>query len=511
MKKLKFISSRYFICLIIMIAQICGIIALFTFLAHYAPILWVAAFITNFFTYLYIVNHDMNPEFKIPWISIVLLFPPFGSLIFALLHKRKMKRKETRHLEILSNVTVSITKDIASQNSLKTDDRLAFGKALSLVRDDPYAEVFQNTAATYYPLGEEMWKQILIDLESAKKFIFLEYFIVEPGVMWDSMLNILEEKVKSGVEVKMLFDDIGCMATLPEKYDVKLREMGIQCYRFSKLAPEASTIYNNRDHRKILVVDGKIGYTGGINLADEYINEIQKFGHWKDGGIRLQGDAVRGLLKLFMINWDVNSKTISAYNNYLSCTESLIDDNANGYFIPFGSGPEPAYHRPVGKNVFLNIINQAQYYVYITTPYLIIDYDLTTALQNASIRGVDVRIITPHVPDKKLIQVMTRTAYSALMEAGVHIYEYTDGFIHGKTVLSDDQYAIVGTINLDYRSLVHHYENAVWIYGADVLRDIWVDFDDTFEKSLIIQKDSIKMNLINKILRDCIRLFAPLL
>lgn len=510
MKTIKYTLLRYILCVIVILAEVGGIIAFFTALAHYAPFLWTAAFITSFAAYLSIVNLDANPEFKIPWISVVLFLPPFGALLFAMFYKRKMRKKEIRHWENIKSATEGLARNTEDLNLLKSEDRLAYGKALAIIGDDPNAEVFQHTNTAYFPLGEDMWQQILPDLERAKHFIFLEYFIVQEGTMWDSMLRILERKAASGVEVRMLFDDVGCMATLPENYDAKLREKGIQCYRFSKLYPEATTAHNNRDHRKILVIDGKVGYTGGINLADEYINHIEKHGHWKDGGIRLEGAAVIGLTRLFLLNWDVNRKTVSDYARYLE--GSVLEENTrnDGFFIPFGSGPQPAYERPVGKNVFLNLINQAQFYLYITTPYLIIDYDLTTALQNAATRGVDVRIVTPRIPDKELVQLLTRTSYSALMKHGVRIFEYTPGFIHAKTALSDDQYAIVGTINLDYRSLVHHYENAVWIYGSSVLRDIWQDIDQTLEVSEEIDKNSIHMTLFQKAIRDCIRLFSPL-
>lgn len=510
LKNVKFHFSRYGISILLILAEVGGIAALFSVLAHYVPLLWIAAFITSFVAFLSIVNLNTNPEYKVPWLSIVLLLPPLGALLYGMFYHRKMKKKEIAHLDKLSETMNEIAKDTTTLNGLRREDRLAFGKALSLVRDDPHAEAYMQTSASYFGLGEQMFEQILLDLEGAQNFIFLEYFIVENGLMWDTMLHILKEKAACGVEIRMLFDDIGCMFTLPENYDATLRSYGIDCYRFSKLVPEATTVHNNRDHRKILVVDGKFGYTGGINLADEYINHTVIHGHWKDGGIRLEGMAVKGLMKLFLMNWDINQKTVSDYDDYLSAATPVASENENGVYIPFGSGPMPAYHVPVGENAFLNIINQAQNYVYITTPYLIIDYDLTEALERAAVRGVDVRIITPHVPDKKLVQLLTRNTYPALTQSGVRIYEYTPGFIHSKTVLSDDDYAIVGTINFDFRSLVHHYENAVWMYHSEITVLIKNDILNTISVSKEMTIDSVKMNWFQKIVRDLIRLFAPL-
>lgn len=407
----------------------------------------------------------MNPEYKIPWISIVLLFPPLGALFYGLFHGRRMTKKEAKHLEKLSGSLELLNRDSSCLDSLAEEDRNAHGKVLSLLNKDRYADVFGNTNSEYFPLGEAMFERMLMDMKEAKEFIFLEYFIVEIGFMWNTMLDILKEKTKEGVEIRMLYDDIGCMETLPQNYVKYLRQCNIMCSCFSKLTGDASPIHNNRDHRKIMVIDGMVGYTGGINLADEYINYINRFGHWKDGGIRLEGKAVSSLTKLFLINWDLNLKTISEYNKYLEYKGENIE--TKGYYIPFGSGPAPLPRTPAGKDVFLNIINQAKAYVYITTPYLIIDAELTNALKNA--------------------------------------------FIHSKNVLSDDIYGVVGTINFDYRSLVHHYENAVWMYRTNVLSDMKKDFIETFAISEEMNMSKARITLTQKILKAGIRLFAPLL
>lgn len=249
---------------------------------------------------------------------------------------------------------------------------------------DHNADVYDGTESQFFPLGEEMFQKMLEDLRKAEKFIFLEYYIVEEGIMWNSILDILREKAAQGVEVKMLYDDIGCMATLPGDYTSRLQAMGIDAHKFNKVIPRMTVAYNNRDHRKILVVDGQIGYTGGINLADEYINHIERFGHWKDGGIRLNGRAVKALTRLFLMNWYINRGKISDFDRYHLDNKAV---DASGLYIPYGSGPKPMYKAQVGKNVYQNIISQATDYVYIATPYLIIDYDLTEDIKNAAMRG----------------------------------------------------------------------------------------------------------------------------
>lgn len=503
MKALKMVLYKYGIQTLCIVLEILGIIYFFGFLAHYAKILWVLAYITNYVAFISVVNKKKNPEFKIPWISIILLIPLFGTLMYGMFYSRKMSKKEIKHFRKLENEYKYI---IENKNYKKEGlDILTQGKINNLLHDDYLAQVYTNTTSKYYALGEKMFEDMLNDLKNAKEFIFLEYFIVEKGFMWDSILKILTNKVKEGVEVRMLYDDIGCTITLPRNYDKQLRKLGIKCYKFNKFSPKASCIHNNRDHRKILVIDGKVGYTGGINLADEYINKVEKHGHWKDGGIRIEGQAVNGLTRLFILNADVNNKTITDYKRY----ERNYKVNGSGIYIPFGSGPEPLYKNQVGENVFLNIINQAQKYVYITTPYLIIDYSLCESLKKAAIRGVDVKIITPHIPDKKIIHLTTRSFYNELIEAGVKIYEYKNGFIHAKTILSDDKYGVIGTINFDYRSLVHHYENAVFMYETDILCDVKIDINNTIKISN--EMKVMKVSFAHRTILSLIRLFITML
>ena len=350
---------------------------------------------------------------------------------------------------------------------------------------------------------------MLSDLEAAEKFIFMEYFIIEEGLFWDSILEILKRKAASGVCVRVLYDDIGCMSTLPGNYAKKLKAFGIEASPFSRLRGNADSEFNNRSHRKILVIDGKIGYTGGINIADEYINKVQRFGHWKDTAIRLEGQAVYELTRLFLSDYGLNVKKLPE-DKYTLYPE-ISDIENDGYYIPFGDGPNPIYDRRVGKSVIQNMLNNSTKYMYMTTPYLIIDNDLCQSIENAALRGVDVRIIVPHIPDKKLVFEMTKSFYHRLINAGVRIYEYTPGFIHAKSYLSDGSAAMIGTINLDYRSLVHHFENGVYVYGGSIIKDIERDIVETIGKSEEITKTKLKTGIINRFIRALVRVFAPML
>ncbi len=464
----------------------------------------------SFFAFLHLINRDANPEYKIPWSFMILALPPVGAFLYFVFYQRRMTKKEAKWLK--NSVAKMRRKSLVDEGctALSEEDALAAGKARAILADDAFAEVYRKSSSEFFATGEEYFKAFLADLRSAADFIFLEFFIIGEGELWDEVHGILKEKAASGVEVRLLYDDFGCMKTLPSYYEWTLRKEGIYTYRFARVSPRVSSMHNNRDHRKICVIDGRVGYTGGVNIADEYVNRIIRFGYWKDGGIRLYGDAVKGLTKLFLSGWDLTSRSESDYPKYLNAS-SPLEKPDGGYYIPFGAGPAPIYKRYVGKNVFLSLINQAEKYVYITTPYLIIDYDLTEALRSAAIRGVDVRIITPGIPDKKLVNIMTKSSYPYLVEAGVKIYEYVPGFIHEKTLVSDDKYAVIGTINFDYRSLVHHYEDAVWMYNAPAVKAAGDEFKKTLEVSERVDFELSRLTFTEWVFKMFARIFAPFL
>ena len=367
---------------------------------------------------------------------------------------------------------------------------------------------YKNTKVSYYKIGEEFYKALLESLKKAKKFIFMEYFIIEEGKMWNSILEVLKEKVNKGVKIFVIYDDFGCMTTLNDKYYKKLEVIGINCIPSNKFTPVLSKIHNNRDHRKITVIDGIIGFTGGINLADEYINEKVKFGHWKDTAIKLEGEGVKGLTALFLETWNTQCKNEIDVKEFMNIKYEL--NNEKCVVVPYGDGPEDFYENSVAKYVYLNILNSAKKYVYITTPYLICDYEIMNTICNCAKKGVDVRIVTPYIPDKKTVFWMTRSNYEILIESGVKIYEYTPGFIHAKQFICDDIFAVCGTVNLDYRSLIHHFECGVWFYNAECILDMKKDFNEIIEVSNEILNPKINLGSMKTIFVEVMKEFFPL-
>ena len=508
-RKIRFLMSKYGFSILFMGFELWFSFAAFFWLNEWFPN-WLSVTIMVLLyisTILAIVNRNMPPESKVTWLLIAVV-PVFGSLLYLMFGERRLSKKEMKQLENMESMEFREDNSRELRLKLKEENKAVYGMVKSLLSMDHNADLYNGTSSTFFPLGDQMFKQLLEDLRSAKKFIFMEFYIIDEGLMWDSILEILIEKVKEGVEVKLLYDDIGCMATLAGNYTKRLRKLGIDAHKFNKVIPRLTVAYNNRDHRKILVVDGQIGYTGGINLADEYINQIERFGHWKDSAVRIEGRAVKALTRLFLMTWYINQGEIEDFDKYHMENRAV---DGEGLYIPFGSGPKPIYKSQVGKAVYQNMINQATDYVYITTPYLIIDYDLTEDIRNAALRGVDVRIVTPFIPDKKLIQIVTRGAYPDLMEAGVKIYEYLPGFVHSKQVLVDDEIAVVGTINFDYRSLVHHYENAIWMYETPEIPKIRADFDNIFAVSREIKLETFRVAWYQHLVKEIMQLFAPML
>ena len=507
-RKFRLLMSKYGFSIAIILIELFVIFGIILYMSQIAPIIWVTlVFLISVATVIAIVNRSMTPESKVTWL-IVTFVPVFGPLLYLMFGERRQSKKELKQLQELNSIAFHENDGHQLHLQLQETDKSAYGIINALLHMDSNAEVYEHTDSQFFADGEEMWQQMLEDLKRAEKFIFLEYYIVDEGLMWDSIREILEEKAAQGVEVKMLYDDIGCMVTLPGDYTVHLRSKGIDAHKFNKVVPRMTVAYNNRDHRKILVIDGQISYTGGINLADEYINQIERFGHWKDSGIRIDGPATQAFTRLFLMNWYINRGEISDFDQYHLENQTR---SGSGLCIPYGSGPKPIYKTKVGKIVYQNLINQAEDFVYITTPYLIIDYDLTEDIKNAAMRGVDVRIVTPCVPDKKIIQLVTRGAYPDLLSAGVRIFEYTPGFIHSKQMIVDDRFAAVGTINLDYRSLVHQYENAVLLYKTESIADIRKDFEDIFEVSQEIFSDTINPTWYQMMIKEVTQLFAPML
>ena len=452
-----------------------------------------------------IIKESKNLSRDLPWIIIIMLFPIVGALLYIIiggnLHKSKVLKNIKQSEEngyIFFTQNELIKKEVEEGNN---------GQLKYLMN---YLEfpVTKNNKIKYFPLGDIAFEEMLVELKRAKKFIFLEYFIIKKGQMWNEILKILEQKAKQGIEVRLIYDDMGCMAFLPTDFPKKMEEKGIKCIAFNKLNPFLGVIMNNRDHRKMMIIDGHTAFSGGMNISDEYINITHPYGKWKDNGIRIYGEAVWNFTVMFLNMWNSYRNDDVSYQKFrYNFKEKYIEEN--GYTVPYGETPLDS--EIVGENVYLNIINQAQKYVYIMTPYLIIDTDMINSLILAAKRGVDVRIVVPGIPDKKIVYSLTTSYFETLIKNGVKIYKYTPGFVHSKVFVSDDNIATVGTINLDYRSLYLHFECGVFMQDVDVVKDVKKDLIDTIEESKIISKKEATPRLLKGVWQAVLRLFAPLM
>ena len=461
---------------------------------------------------IYILNSSENPAYKLAWIVPLVIVPIFTVVLYILL-KNQFSTRKVRNLYA--------KKSANTRPFLKTNEQIMsylhesepdFYKLANYVDKSGGYPVCGNTEVTYFPLGEDKYKAMLEELQKAQEFIFMEYFIVERGYMWDSILEILEEKVKEGVEVRVMYDGMCCLMLLPYRYPKVLEGKGIRCKMFSPIKPTLSTYQNNRDHRKIVVIDGQTAFTGGVNLAGEYINRKVRFGHWKDTAVMLKGDAVNSFTMMFLQMWNVTEREQDDFGRYVlpRGAAETGEGETGGFVLPYGDSPMD--REQVGERVYLDILNQAKNYVHIMTPYLILDDEMENALCYAAKRGIDVAIIMPHIPDKKYAYLLARTYYPELIEAGVKIYEYTPGFVHAKVFVSDDEKAVVGTINLDFRSLYLHFECAAYIYRNPVVLDVEKDYQDTLMKcSRITMEDCRDYSWGGRKLGRLMRLVAPLM
>ena len=456
-----------------------------------------------------IILRSNDPAVKLAWVVPILLFPLLGGIMYLAFGHVFLPGRLRRGWEQTSrHIGQSLHQETEIMDRLRRESTDTANQCAYILG---YAEmpVWDRTAADYYADGIPYWKKLLEDLEQAKEFIFLEYFILGEGTMWNAVLEILERKVREGVEVRLIYDDVGSVFVLPKNYDEVMEKKGIKCIAFNRIIPVMALILNNRDHRKIAVIDGRVGYTGGINISDEYINYTHPHGgYWKDAGIRIEGEAVRNFTAMFLQMWNMVRYTEDDYSRYFH--RFVTRPERTGYVQPYMDAPLDG--ELVGENVYLNMIGSAVKYVYIFTPYLVTDSEVVTALKLSAKRGVDVRIVTPGVPDKKTIYWLTQSNYQTLVEAGVKIYQYTPGFLHSKCVLCDDESAVVGTINFDYRSFYHHFECGVFLYRVDAIRDLKRDMEETFGVSELItmewcRKKFVKSNVIGPILK----LFSPLL
>lgn len=472
----------------------------------------IGLFILSLVVIVYIVNSHVKMAYKVAWLVVVALLPFFGSFFYLMFGNKRITNRQRRKVEPIfdllpSEPNTAVLKKVAQEN-------LDAARMMEYITSASSTHAHEHTITKYYPSGEAVFPVMLEDLKKAKEFIFLEYFIVAPGTFWDSILEILVAKAKEGVDVRVMYDDVGSAKHVSRNYDKKLRSLGLKAIAFHKFKPLLDIRLNNRDHRKIMVIDGKVAFSGGINLADEYINKTHPFGYWKDNAIRLEGEAVHSMTDLFLSHWlvltNAESKNIKltdeTYRRYFPDNSHIEND---GYVQPYGDLPYD--EETVGERVYLNLITRAKKYIYITTPYLIIDDEIVNALISAAKQNIDVRIITPKIPDKKTVFMITRSHYRLLLKNGVKIYEYTPGFVHMKMFVVDDIYAVVGTINLDYRSLYLHLENATFMYKSSAIKDMKADYLATIKES-----EEITYKVYNayaaprRFIWSLLRLFAPL-
>ena len=509
MKKiLRFITQRVVITALLIVLQALLLFGFIWKLDNYFIYFYAGSVLLSLLITLGIINSESNPAYKIAWLIPILLFPVFGGLVYLLFGSDRTGRYLRKKLQGIGTEMDNVIGEAYRRSGAEQLPPDAANQS-RYISHCAYCPPYQNTTTEYLPLGEVKFERMVEELKKAKHYIFLEYFIIQEGKMWNTILDILRQKAAEGVDVRVIYDDMGCIMILPTGYDKTLEQMGIKCRIFNPFVPILSSRFNTRDHRKICVIDGNVGFTGGINLADEYINAYEKHGHWKDTSILLKGEAVFNLTVMFLSMWDYLDGTTgkTAYSRYYP---TVWDENAKGYVQPFADNPLD--DEAVGETVYLNLINKAKRYVYITTPYLILSSEMFTALTSAAKCGVDVRIITPHVPDKWYVHAVSRSHYQPLIEAGVKIYEYTPGFIHAKTFVVDDDYAVVGTINLDYRSLYLHFECAVWMYQTPSVAQVRDDFFKTQQISQEITLEECRsLSFPRRLGRSVLRVFAPLM
>ncbi len=477
--------------------------------AGYAAYIRAILMVLEIISVIVIINSESNPAFKITWILLILVLPFFGVVFYLFMKIMPGAGMIKRRLSDLTIYTEAyMRQDEETLKDLRVS-KPANANLAQYLSSQVSFPVHRNTSVTYFPSGEDKFEELKKQLEKAERFIFMEYFIIEEGVMLDAVLDILARKVREGVEVRFMYDGMCSMLQVPFRYDKKLKKRGIKTKIFSPIRPIMSSYQNNRDHRKICVIDGKVGFTGGINLADEYINVKERFGYWKDTAVMLEGDAVQNLTIMFLQMWDITQRRAENYVKYLTPKTQLIKREL-GYVLPYGDSPYDKEN--VGEQVYFHILNHAKKYVHIMTPYLILDNEMITALTFAAKCGIEVIIIMPHIPDKWYAFVLAKTYYQELIEAGVQIYEFTPGFVHAKVFVSDNDTATVGTINLDYRSLYHHFECGTFIYNNPVVWEIERDFQNTLKECEKVTIAALKSrSMLEKAVGSVLRLIAPLM
>jgi len=517
-KWINFLFRRRALVVLALLIQISLIIILIARVSVHFQYSYLFLHFLSIIACIHVLNKHEKAGYKLTWIFLILLFPFFGGILYIYFNTISSQKKLKRAFD--KNIQNSREAFFLAGNRLDEliDEQPCFTTIAQYLQNFAGFPVFSNTRQVYLDSGEAFYRKVLEELEKAQRYIFLEFFILKEGVMLNSILEILERKADAGLDVRIIYDDLGCFFTLPEHYPQILAEKGIKCFVFNPFRPIVSSLQNNRDHRKIISIDGKVVFTGGLNLADEYANIVDRFGHWKDAAIMLEGDGAWSLTLIFLQMWNLKAGNKDDYSSFFPWKDNIIEHTekgvaegyeAWGYVQPYADSPID--HEFVGEHVYIKIINQAKKYVYINTPYLIVDDNLLSALTTAAKSGVDVRIITPHRWDKRIVAITSRSYYRRLIYAGVKVYEYTSGFNHGKTFVSDDIIATVGTTNLDFRSLYLHFECGVVVYASETISAIKEDFLKMIPISTEITPKDCDRNAFQRIVPDVLRIFAPLM
>ncbi len=500
--------SRLAIILLFLLVSFALLFLAFWYLGDYLPHFWGVSVAFTAVMVLYLINTNMDYSAKATWLIVIMLMPAFGALLFwysrSDLGNRTLK---SRFARVVKESKKYLPSDDAVTERLAEEAPDAAGLAHYLKTSGNFP-AYADTAVTYFPSGEAKFDALLDQLEAAESFIFMEYFIIEEGVMWGEILEVLARKAAEGVDVRVMFDGTVEITKLSHDYKKRLGKLGIKAKMFSPAMPFASTHYNYRDHRKITVIDGHTAFTGGVNLADEYINRKVLHGYWKDTAVMLRGSAVKSFTHMFLCMWALDERN-TEFAKYIAAADGISADGA-GFVIPYADCPLDSHK--TGENVYIDILGRARKYVHIMTPYLILDGVMEKALKFAAERGVDVKLILPGIPDKKVAYALAKTHYKTLLDAGVKIYEYTPGFVHAKVFAADDREAVVGTINLDYRSLYHHFECAAYMCGTPAVYDIEADFADTLAKCREVNLDTVKHEKLSvKLMGFLAKVIAPLM
>ncbi len=510
-KWIKKIFNRNFLVLFLLLVQVLFILSCFFKFYEYIVPIYGAQILISLCLVCYVINkEETNPAYKLSWAVLIMIIPIVGAFLYIFFHlqfgtyyfneKKNRMVKQTRPL---------IPMDIDTLKELEKENIFS-GQLAKYINDYGGYPLYKNSYVKYFKVGEEKYAALLEELKKAKKYIFLEYFIIDEGEMFSNVLEILEQKVKAGVEVRLMYDGMGTQVHRSHKFRKMIMNKGIKLKVFNEFRPFLTSAQNNRDHRKIVVIDGMTAFSGGINIADEYINHIERFGHWKDSAIMVKGEAVRSFTVMFIQMWEFKNKNAGDYEKYMPDPNYMDAYSGGGFIQPYADSPTD--NELTGEMVYMNIINKARDYVYITTPYLILDNEMITALTFAAKSGIDVKIIVPHIPDKGYINILAWNYYKELIKFGVKIYEYMPGFIHAKNFVSDDETAVVGTINMDYRSFYLHFECAAIMYKTPNISDIKLDFLNTLAKSkMITMKECTNRSIFKKIAGGFLRMISPLL